>query len=136
MTQRRVYMNLFFNDRHKVKKKVSFFNTDIKSVKNDTTQADIKSFFNTTTDIKSFFQTAIKSADVVSFLKNWHKVRKNDTMSADLKTENFFRRWKKSEKMTQCMQTYCQKKITDIVEADTKSGSRKWIYILNFIPVF
>jgi hypothetical protein len=62
----------------------------------------IMSFFNTTTDIKSFFQTDLKSADVVSFLKNQYKVRKNDTMYADLLSE----------------------KITDIVTADTKSGSR------------
>jgi hypothetical protein len=52
---------------------------------------DIKSFFNTTTDIKSFFQADLKSADVVSFLKHRHKVRKNDTIYADIKSENFFR---------------------------------------------
>jgi hypothetical protein len=43
-------------------------------------------------DIKSFFQTDLKSADVVSFLKNRHKVRKNDTIAGDLKSQNFFRR--------------------------------------------
>jgi hypothetical protein len=65
-------------------------------------RADFKSFFNDTTDIKSFIQTDLKSADVVSFLKNRHKVRKNDTMYADLLSE----------------------KITDTVTAATKSGSQ------------
>jgi hypothetical protein len=52
---------------------------------------------------KVIFQTDLKSADIVSFLKNRHKVRKNDTMYADLLSE----------------------KITDNVTAGTKSGSRK-----------
>jgi hypothetical protein len=64
--------------------------------------ADIKSFLiPPPTVINSLFQTDLKSADVVSFLRNRHKVGKNDTLSADLFLEQ----------------------ITDIVIADTKSRS-------------
>jgi hypothetical protein len=58
MTDRRADIKLFFNDRHKVRTKMT------------QRGADIKYFFNTTTDLKSFFQTDLKSTDVVSFLKN------------------------------------------------------------------
>jgi hypothetical protein len=74
-------------------------------------QADKQSFFYTTTNIKSFFQTDLKSAEIVSFLKNRHKVRKNETMYADLLSD----------------------KITDIVTADTKSGTRKKATVLNYL---
>jgi hypothetical protein len=87
---------IFF--RHKVRTKMT------------QSQADIKSFFNTTTDIKSFFKTDLKSEsqcqlDIKSFLKtdlksekndlrrptlcrfkNWHKVRNHFWMT-DIKSD-------------------------------------------------